>query len=138
MDPDLSLAAFRQLEGAPVPALALPRQLARAAVRGGVEWAFYRPVVRQAQFAPCGVVERRVFRHRRRPEVEAPIVAEDLGISGFEFAKRLAKEGRVLGYPGTAFTHDNSGAAYIRFAYTKSTGELKMAVERIEGIVKSL
>jgi aspartate/methionine/tyrosine aminotransferase len=63
---------------------------------------------------------------------------EDLGLTGLEFAKRLAKDGRVLGYPGTAFTHDESGSGYIRFAYTKPAEDLKKAAERIQEIVKSL
>jgi aminotransferase len=63
---------------------------------------------------------------------------EDLGLTGLELATRLAKDGRVLGYPGTAFTHDESGADYIRFAYTKPAEDLIKAVERIHEIVKSL
>ena len=62
----------------------------------------------------------------------------ELGISGFEFAKRLAKEAKVLAYPGTAFTKDESGNNYIRFAYTKSKEKLKEAVRRIEQVVKKL
>jgi len=60
------------------------------------------------------------------------------GISGLEFATQLARDARVLGYPGTAFTYDESGANYIRFAYTKSTEELQTAVDRIESVVNSL
>lgn len=60
------------------------------------------------------------------------------GISGLEFATQLARDARVLGYPGTAFTHDEGGADYIRFAYTKSTEELQTAVDRIESVVNSL
>lgn len=62
----------------------------------------------------------------------------ELGISGFELAKRLAKEVRVIGYPGTAFTKDNSGDNYIRFAYTKTVEKLKVAIERIEDFVRKL
>lgn len=61
-----------------------------------------------------------------------------LGISGFELAKRLAKEVRVIGYPGTAFTKDNSDDNYIRFAYTKTVEKLKIAIERIEDFVRKL
>jgi aminotransferase len=62
----------------------------------------------------------------------------DFGISGLEFAKRLARDARVLGYPGMAFTHDESGEKYIRFAYTKSTDELKTAIIRMGEVVKTL
>jgi aminotransferase len=62
----------------------------------------------------------------------------ELGISGFEFAKRLAAEARVIGYPGTAFTTDKSGPDYIRFAYTKTADGLKEAVERISAVIKKI
>ncbi len=57
----------RERERAPVPAHALPRQLARAAVRLGVERAGDRPVVRHLHRLPRRVVEgdgRRVKRRR--------------------------------------------------------------------------
>ena len=60
------------------------------------------------------------------------------GISGFEFAKRLAAEAKVISYPGTAFTTDESGPDYIRFAYTKSQDKLNTAIRRIEGVVRTI
>lgn len=45
---------------------------------------------------------------------------------------------RVVCYPGTAFIHDESGEKYLRFAYTKSTDELRTAIERMEELVKTL
>ena len=60
------------------------------------------------------------------------------GISSVELAKRLARDARVLCYPGTAFTFDESGEKYIRFAYTKSTDELRTAIERMKELVKTL
>jgi len=62
----------------------------------------------------------------------------ELGLSGFELAKRLAKDVRVVGYPGTAYTVDQSGENYIRFSYTRAIDELQTALERIEKVTKSL
>ncbi len=55
-----------------------------------------------------------------------------------ELAKHLAKEARVIGYPGTAYTKDQSGNNYLRFAYTKDIGQLRTALERIEKAIKKL
>ena len=55
-----------------------------------------------------------------------------------ELAKHLAKEARVIGYPGTAYTKDQSGKNYLRFAYTKDIGQLRTALERIEKAIKKL
>lgn len=60
------------------------------------------------------------------------------GTSSVELAKRLARDARVLCYPGTAFTSDESGGKYLRFAYTKSTDELMAAIERIKKLVETL
>jgi aminotransferase len=60
------------------------------------------------------------------------------GVSGFEFAKHLAKEAKVIGYPGTAFTTDESGPDYIRFAYTRTIDKLETAIERIETVVNKI
>ena len=62
----------------------------------------------------------------------------ELGLSGFELAKRLAKEARVVGYPGTAYTLDQSGKSYIRFSYTRGIEELHTALERIGKVTRSL
>lgn len=61
-----------------------------------------------------------------------------LGMSGLELAKRIAKEARVLGYPGVSYTEDNSGDPYIRFAYTVSKEKLRMALDRLKEFVRNL
>ena len=61
-----------------------------------------------------------------------------LGMSGFDLAKRLARDASVVGYPGTAYTTDQSGDTYIRFSYTKTRDQLETALERIERVVKDL
>jgi len=61
-----------------------------------------------------------------------------LGMSGFDLAKRLARDGGVIGYPGTAYTTDDSGEAYIRFSYTKTKDDLQTALGRIEKVVTNL
>ena len=61
-----------------------------------------------------------------------------LGRSSVEIAKLLAKEGRMISYPGTAFTTDKSGERYLRFAYTKDMAVLKTGLERIEEVVATL
>ena len=58
------------------------------------------------------------------------------GHSGLEFAKRLARDGKVLAYPGTAFTHGDSGKDYVRFSYTRSRVELQTALDRIENVYR--
>ena len=63
----------------------------------------------------------------------------ELGLSGVEFAKRLATEARVLIYPSLTSTSDMSYAKYVRFTFTSVTTEqLSTALERIEGFVKKL
>lgn len=59
-------------------------------------------------------------------------------VNGFELAKRIAKEARVLGYPGVAYTEDNSGDPYIRFAYTVSKERLQEALNRLKIFVRTL
>jgi len=60
------------------------------------------------------------------------------GWSGLDFAKHLAKEAKVLMYPGTAFTEHESGRNYVRFAYTRPIEELQEALDRIGRIVTHL
>jgi len=76
----------------------------------------------------------------KRPKGSFYIYANisELGVSGFDLAKRLARDARVLGYPGTAYTTDESGDKYIRFSYTKTTDELRTALDRIEEVVQKL
>jgi len=59
-------------------------------------------------------------------------------MNGLELAKRIAKEARVLGYPGVAYTEDNSGDPYIRFAYTVSKERLQEALNRLKIFVGTL
>ena len=56
-------------------------------------------------------------------------------MTGFELAKRLAGEARVLGYPGVSHTEDRSGDTYIRFAYTVTNERLQVTIDRIKGFV---
>jgi len=59
-------------------------------------------------------------------------------MTSLELAKLLAEKARVIGYPGTAYTKNQSGDKYLRFAYTKDFNELKTALERIEKVVSKL
>lgn len=76
----------------------------------------------------------------KRPKGSFYIYANisELGISGFELAKLIARDAKVLGYPGTAFTLDKDGDKYIRFSYTKPIDQLKTALERLEKAIKKL
>lgn len=76
----------------------------------------------------------------KRPKGSFYIYANisELGISGFELAKLIARDAKVLGYPGTAFTPDKDGDKYIRFSYTKPIDQLKTALERLEKAIKKL
>lgn len=76
----------------------------------------------------------------KRPKGSFYIYANisELGISGFELAKLIARDAKVLGYPGTAFTPDKDGDKYIRFSYTKPIDQLKTALERLEKVIKKL
>jgi aminotransferase len=56
-------------------------------------------------------------------------------LTSTEFAKRLTKEAKVLGYPGTAYTLGKSGEKYIRFSLTVSEEKLKTALERIRKVI---
>jgi aspartate/methionine/tyrosine aminotransferase len=60
------------------------------------------------------------------------------GVTGFELAKRIAREARVVGYPGVAYTEDSSGDPYIRFAYTVSKEKLQVALDRLGVFVRKL
>ena len=61
-----------------------------------------------------------------------------LGMTGLELAKRIAKEARVLCYPGISYTEDNSGDPYIRFAYTVRKERLQIALDRLKEFVRNL
>jgi aminotransferase len=60
------------------------------------------------------------------------------GRSGLDFAKQLAREANVLGYPGTAFTEHESGKNYVRFTYTRPIKELQEALDRTGRMVGNL
>lgn len=59
-------------------------------------------------------------------------------LSSTEFAKLLARDAKVLGYPGTAFSRNKSGEKYIRFSLTASEEKLKEALERIQSVTDEL
>lgn len=61
------------------------------------------------------------------------------GMSGVEFAKRLATEARVLTYPGTTYASEEGYDQYVRFTFTSVTmDELKTGLERIREFVRKL
>jgi aminotransferase len=59
-------------------------------------------------------------------------------LSSTEFARLLARDAKVLGYPGTAFSRNKSGEKYIRFSLTASEEKLKEALERIQSVTDEL
>ena len=59
-------------------------------------------------------------------------------LSSTEFAKLLARDAKVLAYPGTAFSLSRSGEKYIRFSLTASEQDLKKALERIQSVTDEL
>jgi aspartate/methionine/tyrosine aminotransferase len=64
-------------------------------------------------------------------------------VSGFDMpasqlAKFLAKEARIVSYPGTAFTNGDDGERYLRFAYPKDMELLKEGLRRLEQVVGRL
>ena len=60
------------------------------------------------------------------------------GMKGLDLAKRMAREARVLGYPGVSYTDDESGDPYIRFAYTVSKERLQTALDRLGVFLRTL
>jgi len=59
-------------------------------------------------------------------------------LSSTEFAKLLARDAKVLGYPGTAYSLSKSSERYVRFSLTTSEEKLKEALERISGVAAEL
>ena len=59
-------------------------------------------------------------------------------MKGLDLAKRMAREARVLGYPGVSYTDDESGDPYIRFAYTVSKERLQTALDRLRVFTRTL
>lgn len=60
------------------------------------------------------------------------------GMPASQLAKILAKDARVVGYPGSAFSNQGDGENYLRFAYTKDIDSVRLALERIEKVVGTL
>ncbi len=60
------------------------------------------------------------------------------GMPASQLAKILAKDARVVGYPGSAFTNGDDGENYLRFAYTKDIDSVRLALERMEKVVETL
>lgn len=58
------------------------------------------------------------------------------GLSSDEFCKRLLKEGNVACVPGDAF--GKGGEGYLRISYCYSMGELEIAMDALEGFIKTL
>lgn len=61
---------------------------------------------------------------------------EKYGLSSFDFATRLLKEGRVAAVPGSAFTKYGEGFLRISYAYAMPT--LEQAMERMADWLKTL
>ena len=59
-------------------------------------------------------------------------------LSSTEFAKLLARDAKVLGYPGTAYSLSKSSERYVRFSLTTSEEKLKEALERISSVTAEL
>jgi len=59
-------------------------------------------------------------------------------LSSTEFAKLLARDAKVLGYPGTAYSLSKSSDRYVRFSLTTSEEKLKEALERISSVTAEL
>ncbi|MDN7241751.1 aminotransferase class I/II-fold pyridoxal phosphate-dependent enzyme [Planococcus sp. N028] len=64
-----------------------------------------------------------------------PSVAK-FGMTSFEFATRLLKEGGVAAVPGSAFTE--SGEGFLRISYAYSMPTLERAMERMGDWIKTL
>lgn len=59
-------------------------------------------------------------------------------LTSTELAKLLAKDARVLGYPGTAYSLSKSGEKYIRFSLTEREEQLKIALDRMQKVTEKL
>jgi len=60
-----------------------------------------------------------------------------IGMTSFDFAKLLAKEAKVLVYPGTAFG-PNAGKDYVRISLSTTDDKIIEATERIAKLVSSI
>ncbi|ANU27697.1 aminotransferase class I/II-fold pyridoxal phosphate-dependent enzyme [Planococcus versutus] len=61
---------------------------------------------------------------------------EKFGMTSFEFATRLLKEGDVAAVPGSAFTRYGEG--FIRISYACSMNELEEGMKRLEKFIATL
>ncbi len=61
---------------------------------------------------------------------------EKFGMTSFEFATRLLKEGDVAAVPGSAFT--SYGEGFIRISYACSMNELEEGMKRLEKFIATL
>ncbi|HSI67666.1 MAG TPA: aminotransferase class I/II-fold pyridoxal phosphate-dependent enzyme [Planococcus sp. (in: firmicutes)] len=61
---------------------------------------------------------------------------EKFGLSSFDFATRLLKEGGVAAVPGSAFT--SYGEGFLRISYAYSMRVLEEGMDRLESFIKKL
>src|SRR5690606_33564008 len=61
---------------------------------------------------------------------------EKFGLTSFDFATRLLKEGGVAAVPGSAFT--KYGEGFVRISYAYSMAVLKEGMDRLEKFIQTL
>lgn len=92
-------------------------------------------------------IERRDFVYKRLTEMGIDVVMptgafyifpsiKKFGLSSYDFAIRLLKEGGVAAVPGSAFTEYGEG--FLRISYAYSMPVLKQGMDRMESFVSTL
>ncbi|MFC4712727.1 aminotransferase class I/II-fold pyridoxal phosphate-dependent enzyme [Planococcus dechangensis] len=92
-------------------------------------------------------IERRDFVYKRLTEMGIDVVmptgafyifpsVKKFGLSSYDFAIRLLKEGGVAAVPGSAFTEYGEG--FLRISYAYSMPVLKLGMDRLENFVNTL
>lgn len=92
-------------------------------------------------------IERRDFLYKRLTEMGIDVVmptgafyifpsVKKFGLSSYDFAIRLLKEGGVAAVPGSAFTEYGEG--FLRISYAYSMPVLKQGMDRLENFISTL
>lgn len=92
-------------------------------------------------------IERRDFVYKRLTEMGIDVVmptgafyifpsVKKFGLSSYDFAIRLLKEGGVAAVPGSAFTEYGEG--FLRISYAYSMPVLKQGMDRLENFISTL
>jgi aminotransferase len=92
-------------------------------------------------------IERRDFVYKRLTEMGIDVVMptgafyifpsiKKFGLSSYDFAIRLLKEGGVAAVPGSAFTEYGEG--FLRISYAYSMPVLKLGMDRLENFISTL